>query len=180
MLKSKFARLRGPAIHETTLDLGGAGTPLQLTEKPDLLTQEYLVDRAQSGLKVRLKLLTPVLLSVALSIVGQLILKRGMSDLGPVSLTSRSIFEIMWSIATNPFVVVGMIIFAASVLFWLIGLSRVPLSYAYPFISLSYVIILAASYFLLGEQFSLLRIAGVSVICLGVILVAFSNPGISK
>jgi drug/metabolite transporter (DMT)-like permease len=67
------------------------------------------------------------------------------------------------------------VIYAFSVLFWLVGLSRVPLSYAYPFLSLSYVVILAASYFVLGEQVSVLRLAGVGLICGGVISVAYSE-----
>ncbi|MDB5082863.1 MAG: protein of unknown function transrane [Chloroflexi bacterium] len=173
MLKFKLARLRGPAINETALDLDlGSGRTGPLPEQA--LTASPV--QFQSVLKMRLKLLTPVLLSVALSMIGQLILKRGMSDMGPVSLTSRNLLEIIWAIATDPFVIVGMAIYTVSVLYWLIGLSRVPLSYAYPFISLSYVTILAASYFLLGEQLGLLRIAGVGVICVGVILVAFSSP----
>ena len=183
MLKSKWARWRGPAISDTALDLDlGGGNALRLSDKPGLQSQEHSRGHVtgRSRFKERLILISPVLISVSLSIIGQLILKRGMSDLGPVSLTSRGIFEIVWSIATNPFVVVGMVIFAASVLCWLIGLSRVQLSYAYPFISLSYVVILAASYFILGEQLSFLRIAGVAVICLGVLLVSFSNPGTSK
>jgi drug/metabolite transporter (DMT)-like permease len=127
-----------------------------------------------STLKTRAILLAPILLSVALNIVGQLVLKRGMNDLGPISLTERGIFDIIFAIATNPFVIGGVFVYAFSVLCWLVGLSRAPLSYAYPFISLSYVVILFASYFLLGETVSLLRLAGVVVICIGVLFVAFS------
>ena len=182
MLKSKLTRLHRASLHDSTLDLElGGSAPVGLAEKsgsglpaPESSVPAVLI---RSRLASRLRLLLPVLVSVALSIIGQLILKRGMSDLGPVSLTSRSILDILWSIGTNPFVVVGTLIFAGSVLCWLIGLSRVQLSYAYPFISLSYVVILAASYFILGEQLSLLRIAGVGVIFSGVLLVAFSNPG---
>jgi drug/metabolite transporter (DMT)-like permease len=183
LLKSKFTRLRGPSITETGLDLelGRDVSALStLTGEQVKTAAPVIPSQVQTRLKMRLKLLTPVLLSVALSMVGQLILKRGMSDMGPVSLTNRSLFETAWSIATDPFVIVGMVIYAVSVLYWLVGLSRVPLSYAYPFISLSYVVILGASFFLLGEQLNLLRISGVIVICLGVLLVAFSNPSDTK
>jgi drug/metabolite transporter (DMT)-like permease len=177
LLKFKLARLRGPSIAETGLDLKLSATEVAapVIEQP----QSEKIARPgsfQATLKSRMKLLAPVLISVILSMVGQLILKRGMSDLGPVSFTNRGLPEIIWAIATDPFIIVGMVIYAVSVLYWLVGLSRVPLSYAYPFISLSYVLILGASFFLLGEHLSLLRISGVLVICLGVLLVAFSNP----
>lgn len=178
MLKFKFLRFRGPSITETTLDLelGAGELKRPVAVEPAGHADPAVASQVESKIKARLKLLSPILISVALSMVGQLILKRGMSDLGPISLTSRSLPEIAWSIATEPFVIVGMIIYAVSVLYWLVGLSRVPLSYAYPFISLSYVVILGASFFVLGEQLSLLRVAGVVVICLGVFFVAFSNP----
>ncbi len=141
-----------------------------------MVEEKAKIEENKAARKKKLLLISPVLISVALGIVGQLILKRGMSDLGPVSLTEHSIIEIMWSIATNLFVIVGMVIFAVSVLFWLVGLSRVELSYAYPFLSLSYVAILAASFLLLGETISPLRLGGVVLVCAGVILVAASDP----
>ena len=177
MLKSKLARMRGPSITQTGLEMKLSPTeeesPVMAPSKSEAPPLPYGI---QAKFKSRLKLLAPVLISVILSMVGQLILKRGMSDLGPVSFATRSIPEIIWAIATDPFIIFGMVIYAVSVLYWLVGLSRVPLSYAYPFISLSYVLILGASFFLLGEHLSLLRIGGVLVICLGVLLVAFSNP----
>lgn len=177
MLKFKLARLRGPSIAETGLDLKLSATEVETPALEYTKTEKIALPGSfQATLKGRLKLLAPVLISVILSMVGQLILKRGMSDLGPVSFANRSLPEIIWAIATDPFIIIGMVIYAVSVLYWLVGLSRVPLSYAYPFISLSYVLILGASFFLLGEHLSLLRISGVLVICLGVLLVAFSNP----
>jgi drug/metabolite transporter (DMT)-like permease len=176
MLKSKINRLRGPALHDSTLELGLDAAPHAPAgaSEASRAAQPVQWDKLKGSIKSRLILIAPILLSVLLSIVGQLILKSGMSQLGPISLTDRSIVETVWSIATNLAVVVGMVIFAASFLLWLVGLSRVPLSYAYPFISLSYVVILAASYFLLGESVSLVRVLGVIVISAGVLLVAAS------
>jgi len=137
----KFLNRHQSSIENTTLDLELGGSKVRpVAEKSD--------SPRLKAFKTKMLLISPVLISVVLSIFGQTILKRGMSDLGPLSFSERGIFEIIWSIATNPFVVVGMAIFVASVLFWLIGLSRVALSYAYPLISLSYVAILATSYFM--------------------------------
>jgi drug/metabolite transporter (DMT)-like permease len=77
-------------------------------------------------------------------------------------------------IATSPWVILGLAIYASGTFFWLVALSRVELSFAYPFASLSYVLILAASWAFLGETVSLLRLAGVVTICLGVLIVSQS------
>jgi drug/metabolite transporter (DMT)-like permease len=169
MLKSKINRLRGPALNDSALGLEVGPGPIVTDE-----SQPAQWNKLTATIKSRLILIAPVLLSVLLSIAGQLILKRGVSDLGAISLSERGVLNILWSLATNPAVVIGMAIFAASFLLWLVGLSRVPLSYAYPFISLSYVVILAASYFIMGESVSLLRVVGVTIISFGVLLVAAS------
>ncbi len=172
MFKFKLPELTNPSLNENALDLGGTPGSLSSERRPIQVSQRAVVP----GAKTRLGLIAPILISVLLNIIGQFVLKQGMSSIGPISLTERSLFEIFWSFATNPFVIGGMVIYGGSVLSWLVGLSRVPLSYAYPFISLSYVVILAGSFFLLGEHVSLLRLAGVGVICFGVLLVAYSDP----
>jgi len=121
--------------------------------------------------------MTTILLILAATltgVVGQLTLKYGMSQMGPLSLMPAQVPSIIWRIATNPFVVGGLLIYVSGTLFWLVALSRVDLSYAYPFASLSYVLIFFASWFLLGEHITVLRAVGMLVICSGVLLVARS------
>jgi drug/metabolite transporter (DMT)-like permease len=64
--------------------------------------------------------------------------------------------------------------YALSVVVWLVGLSRVPVSQAYPLLSLGYVINIGLAWWLLGETPSVLRVAGIAVIVFGVVLVAKS------
>ncbi len=117
----------------------------------------------------------PIVASTILGVIGQLALKVGMTRLGPVSLAGgRSPLALVWSIGTNPFVIGGLVTYASGVFFWLIALSRASLSYTYPFASLSYVLITLASVFILREKINPLRVAGVCVICLGVLVVAIS------
>ncbi len=116
----------------------------------------------------------PIVASTILGVVGQLVLKTGMTKMGALSLRGQSPLKLLLKIGLNPYVIGGLVIYATGVFFWLIALSRAPLSYAYPFASLSYVVITIASYFLLKERFGLLRMAGVLVICSGVLVVAFS------
>lgn len=113
-----------------------------------------------------------IVLSTVLGVGGQLLLKRGMTAMGEQTLSPSNLLEVAVRIATSPWVIIGLGIYVTGTFFWLVALSRVELSFAYPFASLSYVLIVAASWMLLGESVSPLRLAGVVTICLGVLIVA--------
>jgi drug/metabolite transporter (DMT)-like permease len=115
-----------------------------------------------------------ILISVLAGALGQILLKKGMGSMGPLTLSMDQVGGILWRIATNPYVVIGLLIYVCGTLFWLVALSRVDLSFAYPFASLSYVVMLAASYFLFHENITPMRLLGTGVICLGVILISRS------
>lgn len=115
-----------------------------------------------------------ILAAVLASAVGQLVLKKGMGSMGVLTLDAGHLGGILARIMTNPYVLLGLAIYACGTLFWLVALSRVDLSYAYPFVSFSYVVMLVASWLLLNEQISLLRIAGSAVVILGVLLISRS------
>jgi drug/metabolite transporter (DMT)-like permease len=112
-----------------------------------------------------------ILVSVFFSTVGQLLLKSGMNKLGSVTLSLNQLFPILWRMATNPGVFFGLALYLVGTIFWLAALSRVDLSYAYPFASLSYVVMLFASWMMFDEKITLARIVGTIVICVGVLLI---------
>lgn len=122
---------------------------------------------------MQMQVLIPILLSTFLGVAGQLLLKHGMSSMGALNLSAGPI-PILWKMGTSPFVVGGLMVYVSGTFFWLLALNSVPLSYAYPFASLSYVFIFFFSWLLLHEQISVLRVAGMVVIVLGVVLVARS------
>jgi drug/metabolite transporter (DMT)-like permease len=115
-----------------------------------------------------------ILISVMGGALGQILLKKGMSSMGPLTLSVEQAIPILWKMATNPYVVFGLGIYLLGTVFWLTALSRVDLSYAYPFASLSYVIMLIASWWLFDENITLLRVIGSVVIIIGVFLVSRS------
>lgn len=112
-----------------------------------------------------------ILVSVVASTIGQLLLKKGMINVGSITLTVNQILPTTWKMATNPYVFVGLLIYGAGTIFWLAALSQVDLSYAYPFASLSYVVMLVASWMMFNEQITLTRIIGTVVIGIGVLLI---------
>ena len=121
-----------------------------------------------AGLKIAILY---ILVSVLFSTVGQLLLKKGMNSMGPVTLSSNQIIFTLWKMATNPSVFIGLAVYLFGTVFWLAALSRVDLSYAYPFASLSYVIMLVASWLMFDEKITLSRVIGTVVIGIGVLLI---------
>ena len=115
-----------------------------------------------------------ILISVLGGAAGQVLLKKGMSQLGPLTLQLSQAGSLLLRLGTNPFVILGLLVYAGSTVFWLAALSRVDLSYAYPFASLSYVVMLAASWQIFDENISLLRLAGCLVVGMGVFLISRS------
>jgi len=115
-----------------------------------------------------------ILISVSAGAVGQILLKQGMRVLGPVTLLPKELPGLLLKIITSPYLVLGLALYVGATLFWLAALSRVELSFAYPFVSLSYVVMLLASWQLFQEQISVVRLAGTLVVVLGVLMISRS------
>jgi drug/metabolite transporter (DMT)-like permease len=113
--------------------------------------------------------------AVLLSVTGELLLKHGVNQLGILELHLDNLIPVLARIFTNLFVLLGFIFLFGGSIFWLSMISRVPLSYAYPLLSTSYILVLGASWIFFGEQINPVRILGVLVIMLGVSLVFWSN-----
>ncbi len=113
-----------------------------------------------------------IFVSVALGSTGQLLFKRGMQVFGQVNLTN--IWGQLIKILLVPYIPLGFVCFGVSSVLWLVVVSKLDLSYAYPMVSLGYVIVVLASWWFLGEDLSFLRLVGLALICAGVTLVSKS------
>ena len=114
-----------------------------------------------------------ILIAVTLGVVGQLFIKIGLNSLRNLDFSTGLLVTYV-RIFTSLHVVSGTFIYIVSVFFWLYALSKAELSFAYPFLALSYVFVLLASTLFLGETVPVIRWLGVSVICFGVFLVSRS------
>ncbi|MDN4492523.1 SMR family transporter [Ureibacillus aquaedulcis] len=114
--------------------------------------------------------LITILLSVLLGSLGQVILKIGANKLGTLSLAWNSLFYDIFRIVKIPEIIIGLVLFGSSFLLWIKVLTKSDLSYAYPMVSLGYINVIVISYFLFNEQFTLMKVIGVSLIILGVIV----------
>ena len=107
--------------------------------------------------------------STVFSVSGQLMLKRGMSHMGDTPGRNPLLY-----MALSPWVISGLFIYGIGVLAWLSAMSRLELSYVYPFASLGYIGIILGSWFLFKEKVSALRILGIVVIIVGVLITSQS------
>ena len=113
-------------------------------------------------------LMTGVLLNAG----AQLLLKAGTNALGVITLSRDNWWDMLWKMGTQGHFVAGVACYMVSLLVWIMGLSRVPVSVAYPMLSLGYVINAVAAHYLFGESVTVTRWLGMGFIILGVWLVA--------
>lgn len=115
--------------------------------------------------------------SVMIATAGQLLLRAGMEKVGYIGANRLgSPVRLLLQIARTPQVVVGLGLFALSALSWLLVLSRVPLSFAYPFAGLVYVLITVFARFVLKESIPGLRWVGIVFIIIGIVTVGATSP----
>ncbi|MEE9418654.1 MAG: SMR family transporter [Desulfatiglandaceae bacterium] len=112
-----------------------------------------------------------ILLGVFLNASAQLSLKQGMRTVGHFAFSLENIMPIGTKVALNPFVLAGLFCYVVSVIVWLMALSRVDVSYAYPLLSAGYIVTALVGQIFFGETLGPVRWAGILVICLGVYLV---------
>jgi drug/metabolite transporter (DMT)-like permease len=115
-------------------------------------------------------LLTGVLLNAA----AQLFLKAGTLRIGEFAFHPDNIIPVGWQLITQPFIVAGVCCYGISLIVWIMGLSRVPVSIAYPMLSIGYIISAVAAWYLFGESLTAQKMFGIGFIIIGVYLVAKS------
>lgn len=119
-----------------------------------------------------IKTVALTLMSVFLATAGQLMLKSGMARVGYIgSARLERPFQVLSEVARTWQVVVGLALFVLSAVTWLIVVSRVPLSFAYPFAGITYVLLALFSKFVLKEHVPGLRWLGVALIVAGIVVV---------
>lgn len=115
----------------------------------------------------------PLLLSgVFLNASAQLLLKEGMSRIGYFIFSFANIVPISIQALSNPFILLGLFCYVVSVVVWLLVLSRVPVSYAYPMLSLGYIVNAVAAHYWFREELTLSKITGILIIICGVYLLS--------
>lgn len=113
-----------------------------------------------------------ILTSVSISAIAQITLKTGMSGKHIQAALNGSARDLVITIATAPLVWLGLAMYFAGALAWLLVLARLEVSLAYPFVGLGFIFTMLLGFFLLGETVSMPRIGGTLLVVLGVILIS--------
>lgn len=120
---------------------------------------------------MHVKAVLSILVAVMFSVVAQIYVKKGINLLQGVDFRA-GLVGAYGRILSSPQVILGIFLYFVSVVFWLYALTRVELSYAAPFLALTYVLMVLCSWLFLGEQVSVSRWVGVIVVGIGVLIVA--------
>ena len=115
-----------------------------------------------------------LMLGVLLNATAQLLLKAGTNRVGEFAFAWENLVPIGLKLAFNPPILGGLACSVVSVVVWILALSRVPVSVAYPMLSVGYIVNAVAAWMLFGESITAQKLVGIGFIVVGVFLVARS------
>ena len=115
-----------------------------------------------------------ILTGVLLNAVAQLALKASVTHMGPISVSFETAWPVALRLMAEPWLWLGLGCYGVSVVVWILALSRVDVSIAYPMLSIGYIVNALAAWALLGEVLTPGRILGIGIICIGVVVLARS------
>lgn len=117
-----------------------------------------------------------IIFSILFSASSQLLLKKGVGELKPVSQDGiEGLVHLLIAVSTNSYIVAGVFFQVFALMIWLYVLKKVDVSYAYPFISLGFVFVMGMSLFIFNERIDAFKAIGALVICLGIVILSFSR-----
>ncbi len=111
---------------------------------------------------------------VLLNAVAQLLLKAGTNAVGHFEYSAANVLPVGMKFAFQPYILAGIACYVVSLVVWILALSRVEVSIAYPMLSIGYVLNAVAAWYLFGEAVTPMRLAGIGIIIVGVYIVARS------
>jgi len=123
---------------------------------------------------IRYTVLALVSVNILFNVLGQLLLKTGMNRLGNFQLSLNALIPVFIRAFLNPYILLGLGCYVTGFLIWLIVLAKAEVSYAYPLISVGYVLTAVMGWWLLGENVTWLRISGILITCVGVFIISQS------
>ena len=115
-----------------------------------------------------------ILAGVLLNAAAQLALKASVGNMGVISLSLNNAVPVFSRLSMEPWLWVGLACYGISVIVWILALSRVDVSIAYPMLSIGYVVNALAAWSLLGEALTTQRIMGIGIIIVGVVVLSRS------
>lgn len=116
-----------------------------------------------------------IVISVVLNSAAQLFIKQGVANMEKFTFSIRSVFALALYAATSIPILIGLVCYVLSFGLWIVVLSRVNVSLAYPLLSIGYIFTAVFAYFLFNEPFTWQKSVGILTICLGVFILSLSK-----
>ncbi len=114
------------------------------------------------------------LASVSLNALAQIALRKTMLTLGQMPSELSGYFNLALNLLSNIWFMLGMGCYVISIGLWMVVLGKVEVSLAYPLLSVGYILTAVIGYFFMGENVNLIRIIGLTFICVGIIIISRS------
>ena len=115
-----------------------------------------------------------IMSGVLLNAAAQLLLKAGTNAVGHFEFSAQNLVPMGMKLGLEPHILGGVACYAVSLVVWIMGLSRVPVSIAYPMLSIGYILNAVAAWYLFGESLTAQKLVGIAFIVAGVFLVTKS------
>lgn len=113
-----------------------------------------------------------IIMTVVMTVYSQLIMRWQVEAAGPLPLDGYGKFSYILSLLLNPWVISGILATFLAGVSWMLVMTKFEISYAYPFISLNYILVLVAGFVLFHESVSLPKLIGSALVILGIIVIA--------
>jgi multidrug transporter EmrE-like cation transporter len=115
-----------------------------------------------------------IITGVLLNAIAQLALKASVRQMGEIKLSMAGAWPVTQQLMLEPALWLGLFCYGISVIIWILALSRVDVSIAYPMLSIGYIVNALFAWLLFGEALTLERLVGIGVIIIGVYILARS------
>lgn len=116
-----------------------------------------------------------IMLSVLLSVGGQLFMKSGMNSIGKINLLQIIQPTTLFKLMLNPMIITGVGLYVMASVVWLVVLSKAELSYAYPMIGISYILTSTLAWVIFKENMTVFRFLGIVMILSGVYVISLKK-----
>jgi len=113
-----------------------------------------------------------IFVGVMLNVSAQLMIKAGTNSIGYFEFSRSNILPIGVRLVTEPHIIGAVACYVFSVVIWILALSRVQVSIAYPLLSMGYIVNAVAAWWFFNESINPAKVAGISVIILGVVIIS--------
>ena len=110
--------------------------------------------------------------TVILTVYSQLIMRWQVSAAGSLPTNLSDKFDYVITLLLNPWVMSGIVATFFAGVSWMLAMTKFEISYAYPFVSLNYILVLAAGFLFFQETVSITKLAGSALVILGIFVIA--------